>query len=613
MTVTGNTSRQALRYQVDEKPSAALSLGLGVQLTILILGGIVLTPAIIVRAADGSEDYLSWAVFAAVAISGLTTVLQAIRVGRIGSGYVLAMGTSGSFIAISVAALSKGGPGMLATLVAVSALFQFILSARLSLLRRILTPTVAGTVIMLIPVTVMPIIFDMLEENPVAAGAAAPISASVTLLIIMGITLFSTGILRLWAPVIGVVIGSAIAGFYGMFDIARVVEARWLGLPHGTWPGLEFSFGPVFWALLPGFIFVTLVGAVETVGDSVAIQRASWRKPRSVDYRTVQGAVTTDGIGNLLSGLAATVPNTTYSTSVAITELTGVASRQIGVVLGFIVMSIAFFPKLIALVVAIPGPVAAAYLTALLAMLFVLGMKIVVQDGLNYRKALIVGISFWLGVGFQNGLIFSDHLPDFARHLLENGMTAGGIVAMMLTLAMEAHAPHRKRLQVPFDVSALPRISQFLAEFASSNDFSKEVAYRLDAVAEETMLALLAQSGKSETLAVSEVRRSMLGLRPAAAYDPEERAIETIQRQNLLLTAHREANTAVLEFIAGPGEENLQDRITLLGERAEESYPERDISLRLLRHLASSVHHQQYFDTDIVTVIVDCQASSSAV
>ena len=29
------------------------------------------------------------------------------------------------------------------------------------------------------------------------------------------------------------------------------------------------------------------------------------------------------------------------------------------------------------------------------------------------------------------------------------------------------------------------------------------------------------------------------------------------------------------------------------------------VSLRLLRHHASSVHHQQYHDTDIVTVRVD--------
>ncbi len=48
--------------------------------------------------------------------------------------------------------------------------------------------------------------------------------------------------------------------------------------------------------------------------------------------------------------------------------------------------------------------------------------------------------------------------------------------------------------------------------------------------------------------------------------------------------------------------------LALLGERAEEVPAEREVSLRLLRHIASSVHHQQYHDTDIVTVRVDAPA-----
>ena len=62
---------------------------------------------------------------------------------------------------------------MLATLVIISSLFQFALAARLSLFRRILTPTVTGTVIMLIAVTVMPIIFDTLNDVPEGSPALA--------------------------------------------------------------------------------------------------------------------------------------------------------------------------------------------------------------------------------------------------------------------------------------------------------------------------------------------------------------------------------------------------------------------------------------------------------
>ena len=388
--------RAGIRYQPDEKPPLMLTAGLGLQLAVLCIAGVVLTPAIVIRAAGGSEGFLSWAVFAAVAVSGLTTVLQAVRLGRFGAGHVLLMGTSGAFIAVCVTALAQGGPALLATLVLVSSFFQFILSARLSLLRRILTPAVAGTVLMLIPVTVMPIIFGMLGDVPKGSPApAAPLSALVTVAVIICIALKATGSLRLWAPVVGVVVGSVVAGGFGLYDTGLVANSAWVGLPEGEWPGLDLGFGAGFWALLPAFVFVTLVGAIETIGDGVAIQRVSWRGPRAVDFRAVEGAVAADGVGNLLSGLAGTVPNTTYSTSISVTELTGVASRNVGVAIGVIFILLAFFPKALALILAIPAPVVAAYATVLLSMLFVVGMKVVLQEEIDYRTGLIVGVSFW--------------------------------------------------------------------------------------------------------------------------------------------------------------------------------------------------------------------------
>ena len=82
--------------------------------------------------------------------------------------------------------------------------------------------------------------------------------------------------------------------------------------------------------------------------------------------------------------------------------------------------------------------------------------------------------------------------------------------------------------------------------------------------------------------------------------------------RRLLLTARREDDEAVLEFVAATGEENLQDRIALLGKQSISSSVEREVSLRLLRHLASSVYHQQYHDTDIVTVRVETPATAAS-
>ena len=568
-----------VRYEPNDKPPRLLVAGLGFQLAVLTISGIVLTPVIVIKAAGGSEAYMLWAVFASVVISGISTILQAVRIGRIGAGYVLLMGTSGAFIAISITAIAKGGPAMLATLVIISSLFQFALARRLSLFRRIITPTVAGTVIMLISVTVMPIIFDLLDNvQDTAHPHAAKLSALATVFIITAIAIKSTGVFRLWAPVTGIIAGSVIGGFLGIYDTTRISEAAWIGLPQGEgWPGFDLSFGKTFWALLPGFIFVTVIGAIETIGDAVAIQRISWRRQRAVDFRSVQGAVTADGVGNLLSGCAGTVPNTTYSSSVAVTELTGVGARGVGIAAGALFVILAFFPKLLAVILAIPSPVAGGYLAILVASLFVVGMKVVFQDGMDYRKGMIAGISFWVGVGFQNNMIFPEYFAGFAGGLLQNGMTTGGLTALLLTLFIEITEPRRKRIELPFHITTLPKIREFLRSFASHSGWGEAMADRLDAASEETLLTLLEQK---------------------AASDKEE------PPRRLHIIAHKEGNEAVIEFIASATKENVQDQIALLGERATEAPIEQDVSLRLLKHIASSVQHQQYHDTDIITVRV---------
>ena len=568
--------KDSIRYQPDENPPPLLSFGIGFQAAMLVIGGIVLTPAIVIRAANQSEVYLSWAIFAALIISGSTTVLQAVRVGRFGAGHILIMGTSGAFIAVCITALVEGGPALLATLIFISSLFQFALATRLSLLRRIITPVVSGTVVALIAVTIMPIAFQMVSAVPQdASSAAAPVSATATLVAIAVLALRASGVWRLWAPVIGIAVGCVVASFFGLYDVARVVEADWVGIPTSGWPGFDLSFGSEFWVLLPAFVFVTLVGAIETIGDSVAIQRVSWRTPRAVDFRTVQGAVNADGLGNLLSGLASTVPNTTYSSSIPLTELTGVAARNVGVSLGLIFIALAFLPKVAALILAIPSPVVAAYLMVLMGMLFVQGMKIVMQDGLDYRKGVVVGISFWLGAGFQNQAIFADQLGEQWGALLGNGMTTGGLAVLVLTLFTELTGPRRHRLEMGLDIEALPKIDGFLRELASRFSWNTASTERLCAAGEETLLSLI---------------------RPEDENSPDKR--------RLFVVARGDSAAVELEFVAAVGDENLEDRMVLLGEGSA-TPEEHEISLRLLKHFAASVRHQQYNDIDIVTVRVE--------
>ena len=567
---------QNVRYEPEESPPRPITVGLGVQAAVVTLAPIVIGVLIVMRAVDTSDSYLAWAAFAALFISGLTTVVQAVRFGRIGSGHILIMGTSGAFFAVCIAAMVQGGPALMASLIVVSSLFQFLLAAKLSLLRRIFTPVVAGSVIMLIAATVMPIVFNMVDDVPEGTPSfAAPVVAVVSLLVVAGLVLRGGPAVRLWAPIAALVVGCAVSAPFGIYDVQTVIDAPWVGVPFASWPGLDVTPGVEFWGLLPAFIAVTIVGAIETVGDGVAIQRVSRRRPQATDFRVVQGSLNADGLGNFLSGIAGTLPNTTYSSSISITEVTGVAARRVGVVIGVTMMVLAFFPKIAALLIAIPGPVVAAHATVFLGILFVQGMRIIIADGVDHRKATIAGVTFWVGVGFQNGWIFADKLGDgFFAVLLGNGMTAGAIVAVLMMLFMELTTARNRRLNVPLKNESLPDLDKFLRQFAQRAGWNEASTERLASAGEETLAVLLQEHEESET-----------PLRLSVAARPEDHAAE-------------------LEFVTSLEGENVEDHLAYLSKLPPVP-DERDVSFRLLLHYASSVTHQKYHGVDIVTVRVE--------
>ena len=572
-----NHASEGIRYEPDENPPLPLVIGTGIQAALVNLGGIVIGAVIVFRIAGQPESYIPWAIFAALIVSGITTFLQAARFWRIGAGHVLVMGTSGAFFAVCVTALVEGGPATMASLIVISSLFQFLLASRLSLLRHVFSPVVSGTVIMLIAVTVMPIIFDSLQNVPEGASPiAAPVAALSTLVVIAALVMRGSPSWRLWSPIIGIVVGCLVSAPFGLYDMQAVIQTPWVGVSLGSWPGLDLTPGVEFWALLPAFIVVTLVGAIETVGDGVAVQQVSRRSPRATDFRVVQGALNADGVGNFLSGLLGTLPNTTYSSSVSLAEVTGIASRRVGMVIGVIFLILAFFPKATALLIAIPAPVAAAYITVLLALLFVQGMRMIIQDGVDHRKAVVVGIAFWLGVGFQGQVIFPDMLEGFFGTLLGNGMTAGAIVAILMMFFMELTSPRRRRLAVDLSADALPKIDEFLRQFASASRWNADSTERLAAAGEETLAILLQESDHSDS-------------------DGARR---------LTVSARLQGSFAELEFVTTLEGENMEDHLAYLS--ALPPVPdEHEVSYRLLWHYASSVSHQKYHGIDIFTVAVD--------
>ena len=569
-----------IRYEPDDRCPLLVTLGVAMQGVVLVLANTVLMVTIVVRAAGEDDAYLAWAVFAALIVAGVATSLQAAQVGRLGAGHILMTGAGPHFIAISVVALTEAGLATLASLIVVSSLFQFAMAAWLPFLRRLVTPIVSGTALMLIAVTVMPIAVGRIADAPEGAPAAGPlIVAGVTLVVTTAMALRATGVWRLWAPLSGILAGSAVAPFFGLYDVRPVTAASWLDLPDlSGWPGLDVTLDARFWALLPVFVIVAVVAAIKTSSDGVVIQRASSRSPRATDFRLVQGALNAGGVGILLSGIAATPPVIVYlPSSVSLINLTGVAARSVGYAIGGILFALAFLPKLTAMLLAVPGAVMGAILLIIMGLLFVEGIRTVAQDGLDPAKGLVVGVALALGVALDDGSVFSGVLGETWSASLGNGMTVGVLVTVLMTAFLELTSPRRRRLETDLDTSALPGIDALLREIGGRLRWSHASVERLRAAGEEALTCLL------------QVRGDQV---------PNK-------SPRMILVARPDREHVEMEFLAVFEEENIEDRLTYLGDRAETpEESETEVSFRLLRHYASSVRHRKYHGIDVVTVKV---------
>ena len=535
------------------------------------------TASIVAVAGGQSDIYLAWILFAALVVCGVGGILQTLQFWRFGSGYALSVVSATAFIAISISALVDGGPAMLSSLIVASALIQFLFIWHLSLLRRIITPVVAGTVLMLLASTIIATVLGRLSDVPESAPvAAAPVLAGATLTILMGLRLFASAKMQQWGPVAGILIGCIIAAFWGLYDFEKVAAAPWVGsIPAFAWPGFDLSFGATFWALLPGFVIVYLAATLNSISDTVVIQQVSWRRPRATDFRVVQGAHNLVVVTNLVAALLGTLPNLIGPGSSARVLLTGVAARRMGVYGGLILIVVAFSPKIIALVVATPRPVLVAYIVFMLSLLFVQGMRTVFRDGIDGRKAAVVGVSLWIGIGFQNQVILPELLTGTVGTLLSSGMTTGSVCVILLALAMELTSGRRRRLSVEMSLSSLPRIDGFLREFATRSGWNPAAVNRLRSAGEETLSSLLSQ-------------------------EPDQ---EGGSGKQLIIYVRRSDGLIELEFMVTSEGENLEDRLAYLNEQPE-IREEEEISFRLLRHYASSVQHRKYHDIDIITVLV---------
>lgn len=568
-----------IRYQPDEGCPPFATLGVVLQGGVLALSNTVTIVTIFVVASDGSGSYLSWAVFASLMIGGTVTALQAARLGRLGSGYMLLMGPGVPFMAVCVLAVTEGGLPVMSSLIVVASLVQFALAFWLAQLRRIITPVVSGVAFMVIAVSAMPIAVARLDDVPAGVSPiAGPVVGAATLVGAAILMLRGSGLLRLLAIPITILAGCVVAVPLGVYDFQRALDAPWFDLPEfSAWPGLSPVLDTDFLALLLVFLIVSAVVAVKASNEGAVIQQVSWRRPRAIDFRSVQGTLNVGGIAVLLSGIAGVLPILVYlPSSISLIGFTGVAARRTGYFIGAMLIGLALLPKVVAVLLTIPRPVTGAILMIVMGLLFVEGVRTVLQDGFNQKKAVIVGLSLSIGVGLQAQNILTDILGSPWGVAFGNSIVVGVLAAVLMSVVLDITIYRRRRMEADLDMSVLPDIDKFLRELGTRAGWNEASIERLCAAGEETL-------------------SSMLQLRD----DYEED-----QPPRLVVIARPRAGTVEMEFLAVSPEENIEDRIAYMSEQAE-TPDVSEISFRLLRHYASSVRHRKYHGIDVVTVQVD--------
>ena len=178
-----------------------------------------------------------------------------------------------------------------------------------------------------------------------------------------------------------------------------------------------------------------------------------------------------------------------------------------------------------------------------------------------------------------------------------------GVVPILYSLFFGVRFDEFKYLRTGLSMDAYPKVDAFLTKFATGLGWRGMLVDRIRAVGEETLLILIRQQdGKAHASGAGHTVDSH------PFYRPGSRVEKSLKRERLLLVARADGGAAELQFIAATREANAEDRTTLLGKRPTEALiesVEQDVSLQLLWHHASSVQHEQYHDTDVVTVRVD--------
>uniref|UniRef100_UPI00262548B1 solute carrier family 23 protein n=1 Tax=uncultured Bartonella sp. TaxID=104108 RepID=UPI00262548B1 len=331
-----------LVFEIDDRPHAPVAFLAALQHLLAIIVPIITPGFIICSAAGVSPQDTAMVLSMSLVISGIATFVQCRKIGPFGAGLLIVQGTSFNFVgplsAGSAAMVASGVPAqqVMAAVFGVVIAGSFIemsVSRILPFISRMITPLVTGIVVLLIGLT-------LIKEGLVSMGGgyasmgdnasfASPqnliLSCSVFALIIVLNRVNITWV-RSSAIILALAVGYIMAAFMGRLDFSGFEHSALFALPRPLHFGLSFS-----WSLFVPLIIIYLVTSLEAVGDITATSKISGEPVSGSSWmKRIKGGVLVNGANSLLAGFFNTFPSSVFAQNNGIIQLTGVASRYIG-------------------------------------------------------------------------------------------------------------------------------------------------------------------------------------------------------------------------------------------------------------------------------------------
>lgn len=448
-----------LVYQLEDKPPF-FSAFLSALTHLLAIFVPMVTPALIVGGAlNLSTEITAYLVSMAMVASGIGTYLQVNRFGMIGSGLLSIQSVNFSFVTVMITlglGMQKDGLTediVISTLLGVSFVGAFLVMGAawvLPYLKRIITPTVSGVVVMMIGLSLIHVgITDFgggfgAKANGTFGSWQNLALASLVLVIVLVFNCFKNPFLRMSGIAIGLIVGYIISLFMGIVDFSPLKNLPLITIPIPFKYGFNFDWHAF---ILAGTIF--LLSVFEAVGDLTATAMVSNKPIEGEEYTSrLRGGVMADGLVSVIATAVGSLPLTTFAQNNGVIQMTGVASRHVGKYIAAILVILGLFPVVGRFFTTIPSPVLGGAMVLMFGLIAIAGVRIIMTNGINRREAIICATSVGLGLGVAFEPTVFEQLPI----LFQNPICMGGIAAVILNIILPED--NMKRVFIEGDLEA---------------------------------------------------------------------------------------------------------------------------------------------------------------